>query len=160
MTNGVSGNQTSINLQRLGVNNQNRVVYKITTNDMKNGYKFSIAPQDMVKFEESFATTQKYAGSVAEYGRKMSTEEGQKRQKYKTIGIIAGTTAVLTGVTGYFTHKKNLSTLKTCFALLGATIVGLVGGTYAAIKASIPKGLKEFMQASKNISEIEALPEK
>ena len=61
------GNNSYGNIQRIGISNDNRVIYKVIDSQGKDAGKMSVAREDADKFEKSYIDIMSTAPKIREY---------------------------------------------------------------------------------------------
>ena len=153
-----SGTYGGIN--KLGMNNNGRVVYQVIDSTGQVAGKMSVAPKDCDKFERSYDSIVKSAPKLQAYAQKTSPEKMEKKQKLAKW-IVGGTTAI--GLLIPMLKCKPNGTFWGWIKAIGLTALsggaGAVGGVFIASKMVTPPGATEFAKATQTISKLDIKPE-
>ena len=156
-TQNANGSYGGIN--KLGMNNNGRVVYQVIDGTGQVAGKMSVAPKDCDKFERSYDSIVKSAPKLQAYAQKTPPEKIEKKQKLAKW-IVGGTTALGLLIpmlkckpSGGWGWVKAIGLT----ALSGGA--GAIGGVFIASKMVTPPGAAEFAKATQAISKLDIQPE-
>ena len=144
-------------INRVGMTQEGRAVYQITSADGYQAANVSIPAQDCDRFERAYSDMMEAAPKLENYMQTHSSPEDVKKMKRKSGLILGGATGVGFLIPALLTKKMNKKVLKWVLTIAG-TIAGFFAGSIISAKASIPPGAKEFSNATKVISEIDVQP--
>ena len=146
-------------IQKIGMTPDGRVVYQAVNPTGEVAGRLSVARKDCDLFEKSYRDIMQAAPQIQRYSETTSPDKMMRKQK--TAKWIVGLSTLIGGGIPLFTVKPNAGwkgTLLQIGATLGGTIAGLVLGTVIAEKVAVPPGMKQFTQASTNLSKIDIRP--
>ena len=144
-------------INRVGMTQEGRAVYQITSADGYQAANVSIPAQDCDRFEKAYSDMMEAAPKLENYMATHSSPEDVKKMKRKSGFIIGGATGLGLLIPALATKKMSSKLWKWVLSIAG-TITGFFAGSIIAAKASIPPGAKEFSDATKVISEIDVKP--
>ena len=153
---GIGQNQYGT-INRVGMTQEGRAVYQITSADGYQSANVSIPAQDCDRFERAYSDMMDAAPKLEQYMQTHSSPEDMKKVKRKAGWILGGTTGVGFLIPALATKNMGSKVWKWVITIAG-TIAGFFAGSILSAKASIPPGAKEFTNATKIISEIDVQP--
>lgn len=143
-------------INKLGINNEGRVVYQITDPTGKEAGKMSIAQADCDVFEKSYRDIMESVPKLQKYAETHSSPEDMKKLKTRSRWIIGVCTAI-GGIVPMIKTKG--ATWKQVLFTIGGTIAGLGAGAGISYAVMTPPGAAKMRTATRALSKLEIRPE-
>ena len=156
MVEGINNLNAYGNIQRIGVGNDNRVVYKIIDSHGQEAGKMTVAKQDADTFEKSYIDLMSTVPKIQDYVSKHSSPEEISRRKMMSRIVVAA--CALTGAVLPPIVMKKSSTTKKILTSIGGIVLGLSAGFAGSLAITTPPGTLKFARATKNLSKIDIQP--
>ena len=160
MVQGLNVNSNGMgSISRVGMTNNGRVIYSVVEPNGQVAGHLTVSQKDCDTFERSYRSIIATAPSVQRYAETTTPEKQEKNKK--RARWITGISAVIGGgVPIWFTRNfnfKGATWAQAGITLLG-TIAGFIGGSAIASATTVPKELKQFASAMRDLQKIDIEP--
>ena len=152
-------NQGMGTLNRVGSTPSGRVIYRIVNQTGEDAGFMSVAEKDCDTFERSYNVIMENAPKVQQYAEAHSSPEEIESRRKKSRWLI-GIPALVGGLIPAIAIKGGgwKKTLLQVGATLGGTIAGMIAGFGLVNLTQVPKEMREFSKATKNLSKLDIQP--
>lgn len=154
MVKNVSNQNPYGSIDRVGMTQDGRVVYKVTDGNGDIAGGLSVAQKDCDMFERSYRDVMEAAPKLEKY-MQTHTEEDIKKQQKKGKWIIGGSALVGGLIPALTSHYITGKTWVQALITLGGTIAGLFVGIKAGTKAMTPPGADQLSRATQTLSKLD-----
>lgn len=154
MVQNVSNQNPYGSIDRVGMTQDGRVVYKVTDGNGEIAGGLSVAQKDCDMFERSYRDVMEAAPKLEQY-MKTHTEEDMKRQQKRGRWIIGGSALIgglIPALTSHFITQK---TVWQALMTLAGTVAGLFVGIKVGTKAMTPPGAEQMTRATQTLSKLD-----
>ena len=154
MVNGI--NNSYGNIQRVGMTQNGRAVYRVIDSNGDEAGKLSVPNANAGQFEKAYKDIMESAPKIQKFAAENSSEQDIKKRRTLSR-IIVGTGGLIGAVIPVAITRKS-STLKQILATVAGIVAGLSAGFAASFAATTPPGKFKFIKATRTFSKLDIQP--